>query len=180
VRKKDKTHGKKKNDFFDKTYCAYGKMENKMNRLSNETSAYLQHASNQKINWYPWCEEAFENAERENKPVFLSSGAIWCHWCHVMAKECFENEEIAGLLNEYFIPIKLDRDQRPDLDKRYQRALAAMGISGGWPLSMFLTHDKKPFYGGTYFPPDEGFGRPGFKAILMAISQLYKEKKARG
>ncbi len=168
---------KKKNDFFDKTYCAYGKMENKMNRLSNETSAYLQHASNQKINWYPWCEEAFENAERENKPVFLSSGAIWCHWCHVMAKECFENEEIAGLLNEYFIPIKLDRDQRPDLDKRYQRALAAMGISGGWPLSMFLTHDKKPFYGGTYFPPDEGFGRPGFKAILMAISQLYKEKR---
>jgi len=162
---------------FRKRYCERKIMEKKMNRLSNETSAYLQHASKQKINWYPWCEEAFKNAERENKPVFLSSGAIWCHWCHVMAKECFENDEVARLLNEYFIPIKLDRDQRPDIDKRYQRALAAMGINGGWPLSMFLTHDKKPFYGGTYFPPDEGFGRPGFKAILMAISQLYREKR---
>jgi len=148
-----------------------------MNRLANEKSAYLQHASRQKIDWYPWCDEAFERAEKENKPVFLSSGAIWCHWCHVMAKECFEDEEVARLLNEYFIPVKLDRDQRPDIDRRYQLALAAMGVSGGWPLSMFLTHDKKPFYGGTYFPPDEGFGRPGFKAILLAISRLYMEKK---
>jgi uncharacterized protein len=148
-----------------------------MNRLANEKSAYLQHASRQKIDWYPWCDEAFERAERENKPVFLSSGAIWCHWCHVMAKECFEDEEVARLLNEYFIPVKLDRDQRPDIDRRYQLALAAMGVNGGWPLSMFLTHDKKPFYGGTYFPPDEGFGRPGFKAILLAISRLYSEKQ---
>ncbi|MEI6153970.1 MAG: DUF255 domain-containing protein, partial [Deltaproteobacteria bacterium] len=148
-----------------------------MNRLANEKSAYLQHASRQKIDWYPWCDEAFERAEKENKPVFLSSGAIWCHWCHVMAKECFEDEEVARLLNEYFIPVKLDRDQRPDVDRRYQLALAAMGVNGGWPLSMFLTHDKKPFYGGTYFPPDEGFGRPGFKAILLAISRLYSEKQ---
>ncbi|MCX5810186.1 MAG: thioredoxin domain-containing protein [Proteobacteria bacterium] len=148
-----------------------------MNRLANEKSAYLQHASHQKIDWYPWSEEAFERAEKENKPVFLSSGAIWCHWCHVMARECFEDDEVAKLLNEYFIPVKLDRDQRPDIDRRYQQALAAMGVSGGWPLSMFLTHDKKPFYGGTYFPPDESFGRPGFKAILLAISRLYREKK---
>jgi uncharacterized protein YyaL (SSP411 family) len=148
-----------------------------MNRLANEKSAYLQHASHQKIDWYPWSEEAFERAERENKPVFLSSGAIWCHWCHVMARECFEDEEVARLLNEYFIPVKLDRDQRPDIDRRYQQALAAMGVSGGWPLSIFLTHDKKPFYGGTYFPPDEGFGRPGFKTILLAISRLYRENK---
>lgn len=148
-----------------------------MNRLANEKSAYLQHASKQKIDWHPWSEEAFEKARTEDKPVFLSSGAIWCHWCHVMAKECFEDEEVVRLLNEYFIPVKLDRDQRPDIDRRYQQALAAMGMSGGWPLSIFLTCDKKPFYGGTYFPPDEGFGRPGFKAILLAISRLYSEKK---
>ncbi len=148
-----------------------------MNRLANAKSVYLRHASHQKINWYPWCEEAFEKAEKENKPVFLSSGAIWCHWCHVMAKECFENDEITGLINDYFIPVKVDRDERPDIDKRYQQALAAMGINGGWPLSIFLTYDKKPFYGGTYFPPDEAFGRPGFKSILLAICQLYREKK---
>jgi len=148
-----------------------------MNRLANEKSAYLQHASHQKIDWHPWSEEAFEKARNEDKPVFLSSGAIWCHWCHVMAKECFEDEEVVRLLNEYYIPVKLDRDERPDIDRIYQQALAAMGVSGGWPLSIFLTCDKKPFFGGTYFPPDEGFGRPGFKAILLAISRLYKEKK---
>jgi uncharacterized protein YyaL (SSP411 family) len=148
-----------------------------MNRLANEKSAYLQHASHQKIDWHPWSEEVFEKARNEDKPVFLSSGAIWCHWCHVMAKECFEDEEVIRLLNEYYIPVKLDRDERPDIDRIYQQALAAMGVSGGWPLSIFLTCDKKPFFGGTYFPPDEGFGRPGFKAILLAISRLYKEKK---
>ncbi|HOE15967.1 MAG TPA: thioredoxin domain-containing protein [Syntrophorhabdaceae bacterium] len=148
-----------------------------MNRLAKERSAYLQHAASQKIDWFPWSEEAFEKAKREGKPVFLSSGAIWCHWCHVMAKESFYDDEVAGILNENFIAIKLDRDERPDIDRRYQRAVAAMGFSGGWPLSIFLTDDKKPFYGGTYFPPVDMYGRTGFKTILRAISELYRTKK---
>ncbi|MBA4418663.1 MAG: thioredoxin domain-containing protein [Syntrophus sp. (in: bacteria)] len=148
-----------------------------MNRLAQEKSAYLQHAKNQKINWYPWSEEAFEKASLEGKPVFLSSGAVWCHWCHVMAQESFEDDEVARLLNECYISVKLDRDERPDVDRRYQQAVAAMGYGGGWPLSVFLTPDRKPFYGGTYFPLDESFGRPGFKAILKSISDLYREKQ---
>ncbi|WP_051408821.1 thioredoxin domain-containing protein [Syntrophorhabdus aromaticivorans] len=148
-----------------------------MNRLVKEKSAYLQHAAHQKINWYPWSEEAFEKARQEDKPVFLSSGAVWCHWCHVMAKESFENDEVAAILDKYFIAVKLDRDERPDIDRRYQQVLSAMGFGGGWPLSMFLTPDKKPFYGGTYFPPDDRYGRPGFKSILMTIAELYKTRK---
>ena len=147
-----------------------------MNRLSKEKSAYLKHAADQKINWYPWSEEAFRLAEKENKPLFLSSGAVWCHWCHVMAKECFFDDETAELLNEYFVSIKIDRDERPDLDRRYQMALAAMGSGGGWPLSIFLTHDKKPFYGGTYFPPEDRFGKPGFKTVLRAVIELHRSK----
>lgn len=148
-----------------------------MNRLLNEKSAYLRHAAHQKIDWYPWCEEAFERARREDKPVFLSSGAIWCHWCHVMAQESFNDDEVAEILNEHYIAVKLDRDERPDVDRRYQRALAGMGISGGWPLSIFLTPDKKPFYGGTYFPPGEAYGRPSFKIILVSIRDLYKKER---
>ncbi len=148
-----------------------------MNRLAAEKSAYLQHAAHQKIDWFPWGDEAFEKARAENKPVFLSSGAIWCHWCHVMAKESFEDEQVAIILNELYVPIKLDRDERPDIDRRYQRAVAAMGQGGGWPLSVFLTADKKPFFGGTYFPPQESYGRPAFKGILMAIAQAYNEKR---
>ncbi|HVN96121.1 MAG TPA: thioredoxin domain-containing protein, partial [Syntrophorhabdaceae bacterium] len=144
-----------------------------MNRLEQEKSAYLKHAASQKIDWYPWSEEAFERAQKENKPVFLSSGAVWCHWCHVMAKECFENDEIARILNERFVAVKLDRDERPDIDRRYQQALAAMGMSGGWPMSVFLTHEKKAFYGGTYFPSDDRFGKPGFKTILTSLSEFY-------
>jgi len=148
-----------------------------MNRLADQRSPYLRHAAHQKIDWYPWCDEAFDRAKKEDKPVFLSSGAIWCHWCHVMAEESFEDEEVAQLLNSHFISIKLDRDERPDIDRRYQRAVAAMGGGSGWPLSVFLTHDRKPFYGGTYFPLHEGFGRPGFKTLLKAISELYRVKK---
>lgn len=148
-----------------------------MNRLAKEKSAYLKHASHQKINWYPWGDEAFDRAIQEDKPVFLSSGAIWCHWCHVMAKESFEDSEVAQLLNEHFIAVKLDRDEMPEIDRRYQRAVAAMGQGGGWPLSVFLTPKRKPFYGGTYFPPVEAFGRPSFKAILLAIAQLYRTKR---
>ncbi len=148
-----------------------------MNRLANEKSPYLRHASTQKIDWHPWSEEAFELARRGDKPVFLSTGAVWCHWCHVMAKESFEDEETARLLNERFIAIKLDRDERPDIDRRYQQAVAAMGGGGGWPLSVFLTPDKQPFYGGTYFPPEDWQGRPGFKKVLRAVSDHYKTKR---
>jgi uncharacterized protein len=148
-----------------------------MNRLAQEKSAYLRHAAQQKIDWYPWSEEAFEKAQREDKPVFLSSGAIWCHWCHVMAKESFEDEEVAELLNDRYIAIKLDRDERPDVDRRYQQAVTAMGVNGGWPLSVFLTPEKSPFYGGTYFPVTDSFGKPGFKTLLKAMSEFYKTRK---
>jgi uncharacterized protein YyaL (SSP411 family) len=149
-----------------------------MNRLSAQRSPYLRHAASQEIEWYPWGEEAFQKAEREGKPVFLSSGAVWCHWCHVMARECFENEEIAKLLNENFISIKVDRDERPDIDRRFQRAVSAMGSGGGWPLSVFLTPDKEPFFGGTYFPPEDSPGGPGFKRVLEAVAKLYKSSKS--
>ncbi len=148
-----------------------------MNRLANEKSAYLKHAAHQKIDWYPWSEEAFERARREDKPVFLSTGAVWCHWCHVMAKESFEDDGTAQLLNELFITIKLDRDERPDIDRRYQQAVAAMGGGSGWPLSVFLTPDKEPFFGGTYFPPEDRQGRPGFKNVLRSVSEFFKTKK---
>ncbi len=149
-----------------------------MNRLSKEKSAYLKHSAYQGIDWYSWSEEAFEKARADDKPVFLSSGAAWCHWCHVMAEECFEDEEIVKLLNENFVCIKIDRDERPDIDKRFQRAVAAMGSGGGWPLSIFLTPDKKPFFGGTYFPPEDSYGRPGFKKVLRTIADFYESKKA--
>ena len=148
-----------------------------MNRLANEKSAYLKHAAHQKIDWYPWSDEAFEIARQEDKPVFLSTGAVWCHWCHVMAKESFEDEETARLLNDLFINIKLDRDQRPDIDRRYQQAVAAMGGGSGWPLSVFLTPDKRPFYGGTYFPPENRQGRPGFKNVLWSVHKFYTTKQ---
>ena len=148
-----------------------------MNRLAQEKSAYLRHAAEQKIDWYPWSEEAFEKARKEDKPVFLSSGAIWCHWCHVMAKESFEDDEVAELLNDRYVAIKLDRDERPDVDRRYQQAVTAMGASGGWPLSVFLTPEKIAFYGGTYFPVTDSFGKPGFKTLLKAMSEFYKTRK---
>ena len=148
-----------------------------MNRLKQEKSAYLRHAAKQKINWYPWSEEAFEKARNEDKPVFLSSGAIWCHWCHVMAKESFEDDEVATLLNDRYVAVKLDRDERPDVDRRYQQAVTVMGVNGGWPLNVFLTPDKVPFYGGTYFPVTDSFGKPGFKTLLKALSDFYTTRK---
>ncbi len=148
-----------------------------MNRLIKEKSAYLQRASHQKVDWYPWAEEGFERAKKEDKPVFLSTGAAWCHWCHVMAKESFEDGETARLMNELFINIKLDRDERPDIDRRYQQAVAAMGGGSGWPLSVFLTPDKQAFYGGTYFPPESMQGRPSFKSVLKAVSDFYKVQR---
>ena len=147
------------------------------NRLATEKAAYLRHSASQKIDWYPWSEEPFKRAKLEEKPVLLSSGAIWCHWCHVMAKECFENSEIIELLNENCINIKLDRDERPDIDRIYQKAVAAMGSGGGWPLTVFLTPDKKPFFGGTYFPPEEQYGRPGFKNVIIKVLEFYRSHR---
>lgn len=162
---------------FVEYWCSCRAREDFMNRLDRERSAYLRNAARQKIDWYPWSDEAFERARREDKPVFLSSGAIWCHWCHVMAKESFDDDGVAAILNENYVCVKLDRDERPDVDRRYQQAVTAMGQSGGWPLSVFVTPDRKPFFGGTYFPPVDSYGRPGFKTILLAISQYYREKR---
>jgi hypothetical protein len=146
------------------------------NRLSRETSPYLlQHAHNP-VDWYPWGEEAFQKAQRENKPVLLSIGYSACHWCHVMERESFENEKIAALMNELFVNIKVDREERPDLDEIYMNAVQMLTGRGGWPMTMFLTADGKPFYGGTYFPPADRQGMPGFPRVLLGVAQAYREK----
>ncbi|MHC4191965.1 MAG: thioredoxin domain-containing protein [Planctomycetota bacterium] len=147
------------------------------NRLINETSPYLlQHAHNP-VDWYPWVGEAFERAKKEDKPIFLSIGYSTCHWCHVMEYESFENERIAEIMNEHFVSIKVDREQRPDVDGIYMNAVQMMTGSGGWPLSAFLTPDSKPFYGGTYFPPTDRYGRPGFERVLLSIADAWKNRR---
>jgi uncharacterized protein len=130
----------------------------------------------QPIQWQEWGEEAFQQALRENKPILLDIGAVWCHWCHVMDRESYDNPEIAEIVNERFVPIKVDRDERPDIDSRYQIAVSSISGQGGWPLTAFLTPEGKPFYGGTYFPPDDHYGRPGFKRMLLMIADAYREK----
>jgi len=148
------------------------------NHLIHETSPYLlQHAHNP-VDWYPWCEEAFQKAKSENKPVLLSIGYSACHWCHVMERESFENEKIAALMNELFVNIKVDREERPDLDEIYMNAVQMLTGRGGWPMTMFLTPERKPFYGGTYFPPEDRQGMPGFPRILLGVSQAYRERPA--
>ena len=132
----------------------------------------------QPIRWFEWSQEAFATAKQENKPILLDIGAVWCHWCHVMDRESYENTEVAELINQRFVAIKVDRDERPDIDSRYQMAVSAVSGQGGWPLTAFLTPDGKPFYGGTYFPPDDHYGRPGFKRVLTAISDAYHQKNA--
>jgi uncharacterized protein YyaL (SSP411 family) len=149
-----------------------------LNSLSKASSAYLRSAMHQPIQWQEWGEEAFAAAKRENKPILLDIGAVWCHWCHVMDRESYDNPEIAAIVNERFIAVKVDRDERPDIDSRYQAAVSAISGQGGWPLTAFLTPDGKPFYGGTYFPPDDGYGRPSFKRVLLSISNAYHEKNA--
>jgi uncharacterized protein YyaL (SSP411 family) len=132
----------------------------------------------QPIQWHEWGEEAFATAQRDNKPVLLDIGAVWCHWCHVMDRESYDNPEIAQIVNERFVAVKVDRDERPDIDSRYQVAVSAVSGQGGWPLTAFLTPDGKPFYGGTYFPPTDGYGRPSFKRVLLSISDAYREKNS--
>src|SRR5271168_4273738 len=147
-----------------------------LNSLSRASSAYLRSAMHQPIQWHEWGEEAFAAARAENKPILLDIGAVWCHWCHVMDRESYDDPAIAGIVNERFIAVKVDRDERPDIDSRYQLAVSAVSGQGGWPLTAFLTPDGKPFYGGTYFPPDDGYGRPSFKRVLTSIANAYKEK----
>ncbi len=149
----------------------------KPNKLINEKSPYLlQHAFNP-VEWYPWGEEAFEKARREQKPIFLSVGYSTCHWCHVMERESFEVDSIASIMNEFFVCIKVDREERPDVDKVYMTALQAMGQNGGWPMSMFLTPDLKPFYGGTYFPPENRYGRIGFPEVLRRLHEVWEKER---
>jgi len=147
------------------------------NRLKNSASPYLRSAAHQPIDWHEWGEEAFQKARAEAKPVLLDIGAVWCHWCHVIDRESYENPEIAAMINKLYIPVKVDRDERPDVDARYQSAVSAISGQGGWPLTAFLTPDGKPFFGGTYFPPDDAGGRPGFKRILVAISEAFKTRR---
>jgi len=146
------------------------------NSLARASSAYLRSAMHQPVQWHEWSEDAFASARRENKPMLLDIGAVWCHWCHVMDRESYDDPEVAAIVNEHFIAVKVDRDERPDIDSRYQAAVSAVSGQGGWPLTAFLTPDGKPFYGGTYFPPSDGYGRPSFKRVLLSIANAYKEK----
>ena len=148
------------------------------NRLANETSPYLrQHAENP-VDWYPWGEEAFRRAREEDKPVHLSLGYAACHWCHVMAHESFEDPDLARLLNQHFVNIKVDRQERPDLDEIYQKVVQMLGQGGGWPLTVFLTPQREPFFADTYFPPRAGHGRPGFAELLRGLSAAWQNNRA--
>jgi uncharacterized protein len=147
-----------------------------MNRLANETSPYLlQHAHNP-VDWFPWGEEAFVKARGEDKPVFLSIGYSACHWCHVMERESFESDAVAAVLNEHFVSIKVDREERPDVDSIYMQAVQLMTGHGGWPMSVFLTPEAQPFYAGTYFPPDDRHGMPGFRRVLAHVAEAYRSR----
>jgi uncharacterized protein YyaL (SSP411 family) len=148
-----------------------------VNRLADETSPYLLQHANNPVDWHPWGPEALARAKAEQKPIFLSIGYSACHWCHVMEHESFENEAIAKVLNESFVPIKVDREERPDLDQIYMQAVQMMTGRGGWPMSMFLTPDLEPFYGGTYWPPTGRMGMPGFDQVLAAVSEAWRERR---
>jgi uncharacterized protein YyaL (SSP411 family) len=148
------------------------------NRLIDETSPYLlQHAHNP-VDWYPWGSEALARAQAEDKPILLSIGYSACHWCHVMEHESFENAETAALMNENFVSIKVDREERPDLDSIYMAAVQSLSGHGGWPMTVFLTPQGKPFFAGTYFPPEDRHGLPGFKTVLRSVARAYREQRA--
>ena len=147
------------------------------NRLAQETSPYLLQHQYNPVQWYPWGEEALRKSKEENKPIFLSVGYSACHWCHVMEHESFEDEEIAEILNEHFVSIKVDREERPDIDGIYMEAVQMMTGQGGWPMSVFLLPDLRPFFGGTYFPPHDKWGRPGFKNVLLRLAEVYRTRQ---
>jgi uncharacterized protein YyaL (SSP411 family) len=149
------------------------------NRLAQATSPYLLQHRHNPVDWWQWGPEALARAAQENKPILLSVGYAACHWCHVMAHESFEDTETARLMNELFVNIKVDREERPDIDQIYMQALHHLGEQGGWPLTMFLTPKGEPIWGGTYFPKESRFGRPAFKDILREIARLFREEPAK-
>jgi uncharacterized protein len=149
----------------------------KVNLLDQSASSYLRSARYQPVRWHAWGEEAFARAKAEDKPILLDIGAVWCHWCHVMDRESYENAELAAILNEHYVAIKVDRDERPDVDSRYQAAVSAISGQGGWPLTAFLTPDGRPYFGGTYFPADDRYGRPGFKRVLLTMADVWRERR---
>src|SRR5204863_1502722 len=150
-----------------------------MNRLARERSPYLLQHANNPVDWFSWSDEAFAKARAEDKPIFLSVGYSTCHWCHVMEHESFENAAVANVLNDRFVSIKVDREERPDVDRVYMTFVQATTGSGGWPMSVWLTPSLQPFYGGTYFPPASKWGRPGFVDILKEIARAWEEDRAR-
>src|SRR5437764_6460973 len=145
---------------------------------SRPPSSSLRSAMHQPVQWHRWGEEAFAEARRENKPMLLDIGAVWCHWCHVIDRESYENSEIAKIINDHFIAVKVDRDERPDVDSRYQSAISALSGQGGWPLTGFPLPNGKPFYGGTYFPPEDQGSRPGLRRLLLAVADSVRNKRA--
>ncbi len=147
------------------------------NQLEHSASSYLRSARHQPVQWHPWGEAAFALAAAEDKPILLDIGAVWCHWCHVMDRESYENPETAAIINENFIAIKVDRDERPDVDTRYQAAVSAISGGGGWPLTAFLTPDGRPYFGGTYMPPEERYGRPGFPRVLVTMAEVWRQRR---
>ena len=147
-------------------------------RLARAASPYLRSAVHQEVDWYEWGEEAFARARAEDKPILLDIGAVWCHWCHVIDRESYENPQLAAIINQLFIPVKVDRDERPDVDARYQAAISTLSGQGGWPLTGFLLPDGRPFFGGTYFPPEDAMGRPGFRRILEAVAAGFRDRRA--
>ncbi|MGH7448044.1 MAG: thioredoxin domain-containing protein, partial [Longimicrobiales bacterium] len=150
-----------------------------VNRLADEPSPFLQHGAQQPVAWMPWGAEAFDLAREQSRPILLDIGAVWCHWCHVMDRESYEDAETAALINELFVPVKVDRDERPDVDARYQRAVQTMSGQGGWPLTAFLTPDGRAFYGGTYFPPADMHGRPSFRRVLGEVARVWRDDRER-
>ncbi len=152
--------------------------ENTPNRLQFSASPYLRSAAHQPIDWHEWGDEVFAKASAEGKPILLDIGAVWCHWCHVIDRESYENPELAAIIRQFYIAVKVDRDERPDVDARYQAAISAISGQGGWPLTAFLTPDGKPFFGGTYFPPEDAMGRPGFRRILVNIAEAFRTRRA--
>ena len=152
-------------------------LDSTVNLLDQSASSYLRSARHQPVQWHPWGEEAFARARAENKPILLDIGAVWCHWCHVMDRESYENADLAATLNQYFVAIKVDRDERPDVDARYQAAVSAISGQGGWPLTAFLTPAGEPFFGGTYFPADDRYGRPGFKRVLLTMAEVWRDRR---
>ena len=151
--------------------------DERANRLKDSVSPYLRSAAHQPVDWHEWGEEAFAHARAEGKPILLDIGAVWCHWCHVIDRESYENPQLAAIINENYVPVKVDRDERPDVDSRYQAAVSAMTGQGGWPLTAFLTPDGKPFFGGTYFPPEDAMNRPGFRRILLSVAEAFRTRR---